>query len=62
MYQKWNKPLISRIMALPTPCSENERRRTEKVKKKDASRTGPETEHTIAIEEPSKKEHAQFHL
>lgn len=54
MYQKWNKPLISRIMALPTPCSANERRRTEKVKKKDASR-GPETEHTIAIEEPSKK-------
>lgn len=43
------------------PCSENERRRTKKVKKKDAS-GGPETEHTIAIEEPSKKKHAQFHL
>lgn len=30
-------------------------------KKKDASGS-PETEHTIAIEEPSKKEHAPFHL
>lgn len=42
-------------MALPMPCSENERRRTEKVKKKKDASGSPETENTIAIEEPSKK-------